>query len=228
MQAAADADAEGALEEKEDEAEEADRQIDRAADVLDDHQPQHRAGEDETQPPGEALLRCADQFRRLVAHGDAAGDQARRPARVDQHADGEIEQKGDDHQLGRDEVAGEPGVHEGDQGDQEHEAGAGADLALVEDGDVVLLHGLAETEQCVHRHFSRSIAAMPASAMEGATRFPADHREFMGVIPVGRTGRRSLTPAPASARRRRRGRWRGARPVPGAGCRVLRRASTAD
>ena len=126
----------------------ADDQVDGADDVVDDHQVQHRQRQHEADRPGEALLRRAHVFGLLLAHQPLPEDQAGRVARVDEDADREVDQEGDHEHPRRLEVADQPGVHERDDGEEEHDAGGGAHGALVQHPHGVDRRSVRQSQAC--------------------------------------------------------------------------------
>ena len=150
VELAADADAEGRLEEQQHQAGGADDQVDRADQVVDDHQVEHRQGQHEADGPGEALLRRAHVFGLLLAHEPLPEDQAGRVARVDEDADREVDQEGHHEHARGLEVARQPGVHEGHHGEEEHDARTCAHRALVQHAHRVAVDLFAKAENAVH------------------------------------------------------------------------------
>jgi hypothetical protein len=97
----------------------------------------------------------------LPAHGEARRDHGRCVTRVDEQADREINQEGDHENLGRAEVADEPGAGEGHEGEQEQDARRGAYLAFIEHryfvaGDVFSKSAADDGDVLAHV-FSKSI-----------------------------------------------------------------------
>jgi hypothetical protein len=93
---------------------------------------------------------AADGFRLLLPDEPPVDDEAGRVAGIDEDPDREVDEKRDDEHPCRLEIARQPRIHEGDDGEREQDACTGPHDTFVQNPDAVAVELLAEVEDTAH------------------------------------------------------------------------------